>query len=147
MYCQHCGREVEDGATFCAFCGGPLKKEVPAGSKLYAYELTRLRVPDETKNPGVAAAIGFFLGWLLLGPVGYVYLGQWNWFWLTFVVQVFAIPLTVGVAYILLPVLFAIHQYQMAKDLNVMVVEKRSAMQSEGRESEEYFSREEQGRG
>jgi hypothetical protein len=147
MYCQHCGREVEDGATFCAFCGGPLKKEVPAGSKLYAYELTRLRVPDDTKNPGVAAAIGFFLGWLLLGPVGYVYLGQWNWFWLTFVVQIFAIPLTVGVAYILLPVLFAIHQYQMAKDLNVMVVEKRQTMQHEARESEGYLSREEQGRG
>lgn len=147
MYCQHCGKEVDEGATFCGFCGGALKKEVPAGSRLYAWELTRLKVPEDTKNPGVAAAIGFFLGWLLLGPVGYVYLGQWNWFWLTFVVQIFAIPLTVGVAYILLPVLFAIHQYQMAKDLNNMVIEKRSEMQSDARESAAYLSREEQERG
>jgi len=143
MYCQLCGKEVDDGAAFCVFCGGSLKKEVPAGSKLYAHELTRLKVPDETKNPGVAAAIGFFLGWLLLGPVGYVYLGQWNWFWLTFVVQIFAIPLTVGVAYILLPVLFAIHQYQMAKDLNVMVVEKRAEMRHDAGEGAAYLSREE----
>jgi hypothetical protein len=143
MYCQHCGKEVGDGAAFCPYCGGALRKEIPAGSRLYAHELTRLKVPEDTKNPGVAAAIGFFLGWLLLGPIGYVYLGQWNWFWLTFVVQIFAVPLTIGVAYILLPVLFAIHQYQMAKDLNIMVVEKRSGMQRDAREGAERLSREE----
>jgi hypothetical protein len=129
MYCQHCGKEIEDGATYCVHCGGTIKK-VPGGGKLYAYELTRLKVPDDTKNPGVAASIGFFLGWMLLGPVGYVYLGQWNWFWLTFVIQIFAIPLTAGVAYILLPVIFAIHQYQMAQELNEMVVTTRAEMQN-----------------
>ncbi|MDD3641891.1 MAG: zinc ribbon domain-containing protein [Candidatus Krumholzibacteria bacterium] len=143
MYCRHCGREIEDNAAFCPHCGGALRKEAHAGGGLYGYELTRLKVPGETKNPGVAAAIGFFFGWILLGPVGYVYLGQWNWFWLTFVVQIFAIPLTVGLAYILLPVLFAIHQYQMAKDLNVLVVEKRSKMQGDARRSEAGLSAEE----
>jgi hypothetical protein len=126
MYCQHCGKEAEDGSRYCIHCGMPLGGE-PAGGKLYKYELTRLTVPDDTRNPGVAASLGFFLGWILLGPVGYVYLGQWNWFWLTFVIQIFAIPLTAGVAYILLPVIFAIHQYQMAKELNDMVLEARES--------------------
>ena len=117
MYCRHCGRQIEDGAAYCIFCGGNQKKG-GAGVRLYTHELTRLKVPAEAKTPGVAAAIGFFLGWILLGPVGYAYLGQWNWFWLTFVIQIFAIPLTAGAAYILLPVVFAIHQYQMANELN-----------------------------
>ncbi len=116
-------------SAYCENCGRPLAKEQPAGRKLYAYELTRLTVPEETKNPGVAASLGFFLGWILLGPVGYIYLGQWNWFWLTFVIQIFAIPLTAGVAYILLPVIFAIHQYQMAKELNEMVADAREGRQ------------------
>ena len=124
MYCQHCGKEIEDGAVFCVHCGLPLKKQSGTG-RLYAHELTRLKVPEDTRNPGVAAALGFFLGWFLLGPVGYVYLGQWNWFWLTFVIQIFAIPLTAGVAYILLPVVFAIHQYQMGRELNDLVLMAR----------------------
>ena len=126
MYCQHCGKEALEGSVYCESCGRPFGEKAPAGGgKLYAYELTRLTVPDDTRNPGVAASLGFFLGWILLGPVGYIYLGQWNWFWLTFVIQIFAIPLTAGVAYILLPVIFAIHQYQMAKELNEMVVTAR----------------------
>ena len=125
MYCQHCGKEAREENAYCESCGRPLEKAPPGGGKLYAYELTRLRVPEDTRNPGVAASLGFFLGWILLGPVGYIYLGQWNWFWLTFVIQIFAIPLTAGVAYILLPVIFAIHQYQMAKELNEMVVAAR----------------------
>jgi hypothetical protein len=120
MYCQHCGEEAREGSAYCQNCGRPLEKAPAGKGRLYAYELTRLTVPGETKNPGVAASIGFFLGWILLGPVGYIYLGQWNWFWLTFVIQIFAIPLTAGVAYILLPVILAIHQYQMAKELNEM---------------------------
>ena len=131
MYCQHCGKEAEENSAYCENCGRPLEKAPPAGRKLYAYELTRLTVPVETKNPGVAASLGFFLGWILLGPVGYIYLGQWNWFWLTFVIQIFAIPLTAGVAYILLPVIFAIHQYQMAEELNEMVADARKGGQDD----------------
>ena len=130
MYCQNCGKEAENGSEYCVQCGSPLDRET-VGGKLYKYELTRLHVPDDTRNPGVAASLGFFLGWILLGPVGYVYLGQWNWFWLTFVIQIFAIPLTAGVAYILLPVIFAIHQYQMAKELNEMVVVAREMGQGD----------------
>jgi hypothetical protein len=126
MYCQHCGEQAREGTAYCENCGRPLEKAPPGVGKLYAYELTRLTIPEETKNPGVAASLGFFLGWILLGPVGYIYLGQWNWFWLTFVIQIFAIPLTAGVAYILLPVIFAIHQYQMAKELNEMVADARN---------------------
>ena len=131
MYCQHCGSEVKEGSEYCENCGRPLEKAPPGGGKLYAYELTRLSVPEDTRNPGVAASLGFFLGWILLGPVGYIYLGQWNWFWLTFVIQIFAVPLTAGVAYILLPVIFAIHQYQMAKELNEMVVAVREERQDD----------------
>jgi hypothetical protein len=131
MYCQNCGEKATEGRAYCENCGKPLEKAAPGGNKLYAYELTRLTVPEETKNPGVAASLGFFLGWILLGPVGYVYLGQWNWFWLTFVIQIFANALTLGVAYILLPVIFAIHQYQMAKELNEMVVLERESAEDE----------------
>jgi hypothetical protein len=131
MYCQHCGKKAEEGSVYCESCGRPFEKAPPGGGKLYAHELTRLTVPDDTRNPGVAASLGFFLGWILLGPVGYIYLGQWNWFWLTFVIQIFAIPLTAGVAYILLPVIFAIHQYQMAKELNEMVLAAREMGQGD----------------
>lgn len=124
MYCQHCGKEIEEGGTFCVYCGKGLEEETrPRG--MYGHELTRLKIPEETRNPGIAAAIGFFLGWIMLGPVGYVYLGQWNWFWLTFVIQIFAVPLTAGVAYVMLPIVFAIHQYQMARELNDQLIGKR----------------------
>jgi len=135
MYCRHCGKQIEDGSAYCIFCGGTLKKEV-SGGRLYAHELTRLKMPVATKNPGAAAAIGFFLGWILLGPVGYAYLGQWNWFWLTFVIQIFAIPLTAGVAYIMLPVLYAIHQYQMANEINGMLEAARAERQARSGEEE-----------
>lgn len=131
MYCQHCGKEIEKGGTFCVYCGKGFSEE--RGSRgMYGHELTKLKAPEEMKNPGVAAAIGFFLGWIMLGPVGYIYLGQWNWFWLTFVIQVFAIPLTAGVAYVLLPIVFAIHQYQMAKELNDMILGNRVEKQASG---------------
>jgi len=126
MYCKNCGGEIPDNARFCPYCGGRLfiggglsgadAAEVFDG--MYGNGITKLNIPDERKSPGVAAALGFFLGWVFLGPLGYGYLGQWNWFWLTFIIEIFAIPLTVGLAYIVLPIVFAIHQYQMAKDIN-----------------------------
>ncbi len=102
---------------------------------MYGNGITKLSIPAERKSPGVAAALGFFLGWLFLGPLGYGYLGQWNWFWLTFVIEIFAVPLTVGLAYIVLPIIFAIHQYQMAKDLNrAMDILEARAMHEEEEE-------------
>lgn len=62
MYCQHCGREAKEGSGYCENCGRPFEKAPPGGGKLYAYELTRLNVPEDTRNPGVAASLGFFLG-------------------------------------------------------------------------------------
>ncbi len=130
MYCRYCGRELQEGADFCLGCGKELVPgKVPVTKKMYEYEIFRLKPPKETKNPGVAASLGFILGWLLLGPVGYIYLGQWNWFWITFVIQIVAYPVTLFVVYPLFPILFAIHQYQMAKDLNeILVLERKGYM-------------------
>jgi len=132
MYCDACGAEVPDGAKFCPACGKRLVKNKSdtdyRGNRLnledrYGSGITKIRVPDEKKSPGVAAALGFFLGWIGLGPLGYGYLGQWNWFWITFVVEIIAYPLSLGLAYIVLPIIFAIHQHQMAKDINSMIDE------------------------
>lgn len=119
MYCQFCGREIADGSETCIYCGKGLDA-TPAQSKMYRHEFTRLKPITEEKNPKVASLLGFLLGWIMLGPVGYIYLGQWNWFWVTFLIQIFAYPLTLFIAYPLLPIVFAIHQYQMARELNLM---------------------------
>ena len=111
MYCQFCGREIADGSEACIYCGKGLEATTVPG-KMYRHEFTKLR-------PITAALLGFLLGWIFLGPVGYIYLGQWNWFWITFLIQIFAYPLTLFIAYPLLPVVFAIHQYQMASELNI----------------------------
>jgi hypothetical protein len=120
MYCKYCGTEIDSKADFCASCGKKLG-DGNGQNVLYRHELTRIKAAKELKNPKAAAALGFFFGWIFLGPVGYIYLGQWNWFWLTFVLQLFAYPLTLGTAYPLLPIVFGIHQYQMAKDVNELI--------------------------
>jgi len=116
MYCKHCGNEMNEGVEYCPSCG---KRQNGVDSKkIYGHEWTRLKPPKERRNPKAAAALGFFLSWIFLGPVGYIYLGQWNWFWLTFIIQIFAYPLTAFFAYPLLPIVYGIHQYQMAQDVN-----------------------------
>jgi hypothetical protein len=131
MYCRYCGKEVSENDEYCVHCGKQLKKK-SGGGLLYRYELFRLKAPKEKRSPGVAAAIGFFCGWIFLGPVGYIYLHQWNWFWITFLVQIIAYPLTgVVPAYILLPIVYGIHQYQMANDLNEMLDERMEAQGEE----------------
>lgn len=127
MFCRYCGKEISEIDEHCVYCGKQLKKKSEKGI-LYRYELFRLKAPKEKRSPGVAAAIGFFCGWIFLGPVGYIYLGQWNWFWITFLVQIIAYPLTgIVPAYILLPIVYGIHQYQMANDLNAMLEEQVKA--------------------
>jgi len=125
MFCKYCGKEFVEGAEYCAVCG----KKLGGGDQgsLYKHELTHIKAPKETKNPKAAAALGFFLSWIFLGPVGYIYLGQWNWFWLTFIIQIFAYPLTAFFAYPLLPLVYGIHQYQMAKDVNELLAAGRPA--------------------
>lgn len=129
MLCQFCGRENTAGSANCSYCGEKLEVR-PRGGK-YGHDLTKLKAPSEIKNPKVASMLGFLLGWILLGPVGYIYLGQWNWFWITFILQFFAYPLTgiVG-AYMILPFIYLFHQYDMAKDVNKLV-------ESSGREKGE----------
>jgi hypothetical protein len=116
MYCKYCGREVEEKAELCVHCGRRIRSSV---STLFEdRELTRLKPQREPKSPGLAGFLGFVLSWLLMGPVGYIYLGQWNWFFVTVVISIIVYILTFGLAYALFPFVFAFHQYQMARELN-----------------------------
>jgi hypothetical protein len=119
MFCKHCGKEVDQKAEICVHCGTRLRNSF--SSFLENSELTQLRPQQTVKSPGLAGFLGFVLGWCLLGPFGYLYLGQWNWFWITIVITIIAYPVTVGVAWVLFPFIFAFHQYQMARELNDML--------------------------
>lgn len=140
MYCKYCGTEIDNAAEYCVSCGKKVRNG-DAPSSLYRHELTRIKAAKELKNPKAAAALGFFFSWIFLGPVGYIYLGQWNWFWLTFIIQIFAYPLTAFFAYPLLPIVYGIHQYQMAKDVNELFgrsAESRTAVEPEARAAEPF---------
>ncbi len=119
MFCKHCGKEVDQKAELCVHCGRRLRSSVT--SFFENSELLQLRPQKTEKSPGLAGFLGFVLGWVFLGPLGYLYLGQWNWFWLTLVVSVIAYPLTAGLAYVLFPFIFAFHQFEMARELNRMI--------------------------
>ncbi len=116
MYCKFCAKEIDDKAEICVHCGRRVRSSISV--YLENSEFTRLRPIKEQKSAGLAGFLGFFLSWVLLGPIGYLYLGQWNWFWVTLVISVVAYPLTFGLAYVLFPFVFAFHQHQMAKELN-----------------------------
>ena len=118
MFCKFCGKEIDEKAELCVHCGRRVKSSI--SSILENSEITRPRPVKEEKSPGLAAFLGFTLGWLALGPVGYLYLGQWNWFWITLIIFLIAVPLTAGIAYLVFPFVFGFHQYQMAKELNEM---------------------------
>ena len=83
--------------------------------------MTRLKAPREPRSPGLAGFLGFVLSWLFMGPVGYIYLGQWNWFFVSIVVYGVSLLVTLGISYVVFPFLFAFHQYQMAQELNLML--------------------------
>jgi len=116
MYCKHCGKEIEEKAEICVHCGRRVRSSF--ASFLDNNEVTRLRPIREDKSPGLAGFLGFILSWLFLGPLGYLYLGQWNWFWITLLISILAYPLTAMVAFVIFPFIFGFHQYQMAKELN-----------------------------
>jgi hypothetical protein len=119
MFCKHCGKEVAQKAELCPHCGIRLRSSI---SMFFENsELTQLRTQKVAKSPGLAGFLGFIMGWLCLGPVGYIYLGQWNWFWVTLVITIVAYPLTFMLAYVIFPFIFAFHQYQMARELNEMI--------------------------
>jgi hypothetical protein len=124
MYCRHCGLEIEEKAELCVHCGRRLRSSF--STFLENSELTQLRPQHNNKSPGLAGFLGFILGWFVLGPVGYLYLGQWNWFWITIVITIIAYPLTFGIAYVVFPFIFAFHQYQMAKELNDLYEQSRA---------------------
>ena len=76
-----------------------------------------------------------FLSLMALRPLGYLYLGQWSWFWITLAISVIALPLSGGLAYILFWFIYAFHQYQMAKDLNQMLEASQTSETSDNGES------------
>lgn len=130
MYCKYCGADVAEEAVVCVHCGRRLKTSL--GGLIKAG--TALHVLERPKSPGLAAMLGFVLSCFFLGPVGYIYLGQWNWFWFTLGLSLlawllFVVPLVafspfflilLALAYSPIPLVFAVHQYQMAKKLNRM---------------------------
>jgi hypothetical protein len=116
VYCKYCGKEIGEKVEICPNCHRRVRSSF--STFLESNELTKLKPIREEKSPGLAGFLGFFLSWILLGPLGYVYLGQWNWFWITLIISVIAYIPTIGLAYILFPFVFAFHQHQMAKDLN-----------------------------
>jgi hypothetical protein len=119
MYCKFCGREVDEKAEVCVHCGRRIRSSV--SSFLEGSEFTRLKPPREPRSPGLAGFLGFVLSWLFMGPVGYIYLGQWNWFFVAVVVYGVSLLITLGISYVVFPFLFAFHQYQMAQELNAML--------------------------
>ncbi len=123
MYCRYCGQSVDPKAEFCDHCGRRLRSALAVF--LERAEWTRLRLPDTPRSPGTAGALGFCLGWVFAGPFGYIYLGQWNWVWLSFFVEIVALAIGHGVAYALLPFLFGFHQYDMAREINRRLDEAR----------------------
>jgi hypothetical protein len=134
MYCKFCGRGVDEKSDVCPHCGRRIRNSV--GAALEGSEWTRLRPLREPKSPGLAGFLGFVLSWILMGPVGYIYLGQWNWFFITFVVELIAYPLTFGTAYVLFPFVFAFHQYQMARELNDKLAAGKPDAPSTGNEAD-----------
>jgi hypothetical protein len=118
MFCKYCGNNVDEKAEICVHCGRRLRSSI--STFLENSELTQLTPQPSEKSPGLAGFLGFALAWILLGPVGYLYLGQWNWFWLTVVITVLAYPITLMTVYPVFPFIFAFHQYQMAKELNAL---------------------------
>lgn len=124
MYCKYCARQIDDRAEICVHCGRRVRSSMSVFME--NNEFTRLQPIKEPKSPGLAGFLGFFFSWVLLGPVGYLYLGQWSWFWITLAISVVAYPLTVGMAYVLFPFVFAFHQHQMAKELNETLEMSRS---------------------
>ena len=64
MYCRFCGKEMAEDEKVCVYCGRD-NQGAYATKKIYSHELTRLQAQKEEKNAGVAAALGFFFGWML----------------------------------------------------------------------------------
>ena len=130
MYCKFCGREVDEKAELCVHCGRRIRSSF--STFLEGSEITRLKPQREPKSPGLAGFLGFVLSWLFMGPVGYIYLGQWNWFFVGMIVYGVTLLISIGTAYVVFPFLFAFHQYQMAQDLNETLAASASRPNGEG---------------
>jgi hypothetical protein len=120
MFCKFCGKEITTHTEICPHCGARVRYSV----KTTMDRLLETRPVDEEKSPSLAAALGFLLGWIFLGPLGYIYLGQWNWCWITLIAYFIAMLPSFGLVYLFYPFLLAFHQYWMAKELNAGLRER-----------------------
>jgi uncharacterized membrane protein YvbJ len=104
MYCQKCGAQNTDDATFCYACGALLHSSSPQGSRSSAsppisssggqppsYDVSKI----DRKNPIITALLNFFLFGL-----GYLYLGYRRVFGvptIVFVLIVLVLYIIIGV--------------------------------------------------
>lgn len=93
MHCPDCGNEISENTETCPNCGLKLKLA-------------------EGISPGFAAFLG-----LVIGPFGYVYIGNYMFFVVGLIGALFLILITSGVIAPLLWMAFGVHQYIIAKDM------------------------------
>lgn len=72
MFCPKCGKQLNDGDTFCAFCGEPLNNNVGAAQPLPTQYQSPTSVPNDTvqakrSNPLVVFFSALAVGLVLIG--------------------------------------------------------------------------------
>jgi Predicted membrane protein len=67
MYCHKCGKELDEDAVYCSFCGAP----VDGNADTTSFDRATQYVPYVGKSVGTALVLGFFLPGL-----GHIYIGK-----------------------------------------------------------------------
>jgi len=104
--CKDCGKEISKNAELCPNCGIRLRKTKQQDHYITKGITTR-------RDVWVAAALGFFLG-----PFGYLYLGRYGLCFLMFICGIIIVATLGFWAAPVLWVLWAFHQYMIAKEIN-----------------------------
>lgn len=136
VICKHCGEKNSNDAEFCESCGKELKKDIPklipckdcgksisknaemcpnCGVRLKKtkaeYHITK--GITTRKSPGTAAILG-----ILFGPLGYLYVGRLGLCILWLIIGIILVIATTGIAAPILWIVWAVHQYSIAKRIN-----------------------------
>lgn len=105
--CKECNKPISKNAELCPNCGIRLKKMKHAPD----YAITR--GITTRKSLGLAAVLGLFFG-----PFGYLYVRRYGLFIFWLIVGSILSVITGGIAAIILWIIWAIHQYSIAKRIN-----------------------------